>query len=79
MLRKFIKRLFCYHDGIRIDTHINDKDDGIIISTQIQCDNCGKTFTNHPNRSEWLNSFQANLYNQYMHNKFERLKGKTNE
>ena len=50
-IKKFIKRIFCQHAGITINTTVNSTDPLLIISSIIRCNDCEKTFpqSNHPN------------------------------
>jgi len=47
-MKKFLKQLFCKHESIYVKTEMS-KDSLLIIKSLIQCENCKKCFTHHPN------------------------------
>ena len=49
-MRKFLKRLFCRHVYIKTITD-STLADLLIIKTLIKCENCDKSFAQHPSAS----------------------------
>lgn len=48
-MKSFVKKIFCHHRSITTKTEVKSVEPLFMVSSLIQCSDCGKTFPQHPN------------------------------